>query len=63
MIAKSNIDRIDFGLKQITNDQSIVGFINEDKYQNYQPDPDSKTKIIYSHKLFQYGDIVRLRWY
>ena len=63
MIAKANIDRIDFGLKQITNDHSIVVFTKEDKYQNYQPDPDSKTKIICSHKLFQYGDIVGLRWY
>ena len=63
MIAKSNIDRIDFGLKQIINDHFIVVFTNKDKYQHYQPDPDSKTKIIYSHKLFQYGDIVGLRWY
>ena len=36
---------------------------NEDKYQNYKPDPDSKTKIIYSQRLFQYGDMVGLRYY
>ena len=36
---------------------------NEDKYQNYKPDPDSKTKIIYSRKLFHYGDMVGLRYY
>ena len=57
MIAKANIDRLDFGLKKITNNHSHVVFTNEDKYQNYKPDPDSKTKIIYSRKLFQYGDI------
>ena len=61
MIAKANIDRLDFGLKKITNNHSHVVFTNEDKYQNYQPDPDSKTKIIYSRKLFQYGDMVGLR--
>ena len=63
MIAKANIDKLDFGLKKITNDHSHVVFTNEDKYQNYQPDPDSKTKIIYSRKLFQYGDMVGLRYY
>ena len=63
MIAKANIDRLDFGLKKITNNHSHVVFTNEDKYQNYKPDPDSKTKIIYSRKLFQYGDIVGLRYY
>ena len=36
---------------------------NETKYQNYKPDPDSKPKIIYSHKLFQYGGMVGLRYY
>ena len=30
MIAKANIDRIDFGLKQITNDHSHAVFTNED---------------------------------
>ena len=65
MIAKANIDRLDFGLKKITNNHSHDVFtnINEDKYQNYQPDPDSKTKIIYSRKLFRYGDMVGLRYY
>ena len=48
MIAKANIERLDFGLKNITNNHSHVAFTNEDKYQNYQPDPDSKTKIIYN---------------
>ena len=62
MIAKADMDRLDFGLKKITKDHSHVVFTNETKYQNYQPDPDSKTKIIYSHKLFQHGDIVGLRW-
>ena len=61
MIAKANIDRLDFGLKKITNNHSHVVFTNEDKYQNYTQDPDSKTKIIYSRKLFQYGDMVGLR--
>ena len=42
MMAKANIDRFDFGL----NNHSHVVFTNEDKYQNYKPDPDSKTKII-----------------
>ena len=60
MIAKANIDRLDFGLKKITNNHSHVVFTNEDKYQNYKPDPDSKTKIIYGRKLFQYGDMVGL---
>ena len=63
MIAKANIDRLDFGRKKITNNHSHVVFTNEDKYQNYKPDPDSKTKIIYSRKLFQYGDMVGLRYY
>ena len=63
MIAKANIDRLDFGLKKITNNHSHVVFTNEDKYQNYKPDPDSKTKIIYSRKLFHYGDMVGLRYY
>ena len=58
MIAKANIDRLDFGLKKITNNHSHVVFTNEDKYQKYQIDPNSKTKIIYSQKLFQYGDMV-----
>ena len=61
MIAKANIDKLDFGLKKITNNHSHVVFTNEDKYQNYQPD--SKTKIICSRKLFQYGDMVGLRYY
>ena len=52
MIAKANIDRFAFGLKKITNNHSHVVFTNEDKYQNYKLDPDSKTKIIYSRKLF-----------
>ena len=65
MIARANIDRLDFGLKKITNNHShvIVVFANEDKYQNYKLDPDSKTQIIYSRKLFQYGDMVGLRYY
>ena len=44
MIAKANIDRLDFGLKKITNNHSHVVFRNEDKYQNYNPDPDLKPK-------------------
>ena len=63
MIAKANTDRLDFGLKKIPNNHSHVVFTNEDKYQNYQPNPDSKNKIIYSRKLFQYGDMVGLRYY
>ena len=63
MIQKAETDKIDFGLKKITNNHSHVVFTNEDKYQNYQPDPDSKTKIIYSRKLFRYGDMVGLRYY
>ena len=63
MIAKANPDRLDFGLKKITNNHSHVVFTNEDKYQNYKPDPDSKAKIIYSCKLLQYGDMVGLRYY
>ena len=47
MIAKANIDRLDFGLKKITYNHSYVVFTNEDKYQNYKPDPYSKTKIIF----------------
>ena len=47
MIAKANIDKLDFGLNKITNNHSHIVFTNEDKYQNYQPDPDSKTKIIH----------------
>ena len=63
MIAKANIDRLDFGIKKITNNHSHIVFTNEDKCQNYKPDPDSKTKIIYGRKLFQYGDMVWLRYY
>ena len=48
MIQKAETDKIDFGLQKITNNHSHVVFTNEDKYQNYKPDPDSKTKIIYS---------------
>ena len=61
-IAKANIDKLNFGLKKITNNHSHLVFTNEDKYQNYQPHPDSRTKIIYNRKLFQYGDMVGLRY-
>ena len=47
MISKADIDKLDFGLKKITNDHSHVVFTNETKYQNYKPDSKSKTKIIY----------------
>ena len=63
MIAKANIDRLDFGLKKITKDYSHVVFTSETKYQNYKPEPNSKTKIIYSRKLFQYGDMIGIRWF
>ena len=66
MIAKANIKRLDFGLKKITKDYSHAVFTNETKYRNYQPDPDSKTKILYtlySRKLFQYVDMIGLRYY
>ena len=63
MIAKANIDRLDFKLKKMTKDHSHVVFTNETKYQNYKPHPDAKTKIIYSHKLFQYGDMIGIRWF
>ena len=48
MIEKADIDRLDFGLKKITNNHSHIVFTNEDKYHKYQIDPNSKTKIIYS---------------
>ena len=63
MIAKVNIDRLDFGLKKIIDNHSHVVFTNETKYQNYKPDPDLKTKILYSCKLFQNGNIIGLRYY
>ena len=63
MISKGNIDGINFGLKKITKDHSDVIFTNETKFQNYKPAPNSKTKIIYSNKLFQYGDRIGLRYY
>ena len=63
MIAKANIKRLDFGLKNITKDYSHAVFTNETKYRKYQPDPDSKTKILYSRKLFQYVDMIGLRYY
>ena len=63
MIAKANIEKLDFGLKKITNNHSHVVSTNEDKYKKYQIDPNSETKIIYSRKLFQYGDMVGLRYY
>ena len=63
MTAKANIDRLDFGLEKITNNHSHVVFTNEDKYQNHKQDLDSKTKIIYSRKLFQYADVIGLRYY
>ena len=40
MIVKANIDRLDFGLKNITKDYSHVVFTNETKYQNYKLDLD-----------------------
>ena len=57
MIAKANRDRLDFGLKKITKDHSHAVFTNETKYQNYKQEPNSKTKIMYNRKLFQYGDM------
>ena len=57
MIAKANIDMLDFGLKKITKDHSHAVFTNETKYQNYKQEPNSKTKIMYNRKLFQYGDM------
>ena len=63
MIAKANIERLDFRLQKITKDHSHVVFTNETKYQNYKADRDSKAKITYSRMLFQYGDMVALRWY
>ena len=63
MNVEAIIDRLDFGLKKITNNHTHVVFTNEDKYQNYKPDPNSKNKIIYSRQLFQYGDMVGLRYY
>lgn len=63
MISRVNIDGINFGLKKITKDHSDVIFTNETKFQNYKPAPNSKTKIIYSNKLFQYGDTIGLRYY
>ena len=63
MIAKANIERLDFRLQKITKDYSHVVFTNETKYQNYKPDRGSKAKITYSRMLFQYGDMVALRWY
>ena len=63
MISKGIIDRINFGLKKITKDHSDVIFTNQTKFQNYKPAPNSKTKIIYSYKLLQYGDTIGLRNY
>ena len=63
MILRVNIDGINFGLKKITKDHSDVIFTNETKFQNCKPAPNSKTKIIYSNKLFQYGDTIGLRYY
>ena len=63
MIARANIDKLDFGLKKITNNHSHVVFTNEDKYQKYQIDPNSTTKIVFSKQLFQFGDLVGLRYY
>ena len=63
MIQKAETDKIDFGLTKITNNHSHVVFSNEDKYQKYQIDPNSKTKIVFSKKLFQYVDLVGLRYY
>ena len=63
IIAKAHIDRLDFGLKKITKDYSHVVFTNETKYQNDKPELNSKTKIIYSRKLFQYGDMIGIRWF
>ena len=40
MTAKTNIDRLDAGLKKMTRNHSHVVFTNETKYQNYKPDPD-----------------------
>ena len=61
MISRGNRDRLDFGLKKITRDHSHVVFTNETKFQNYKPEPNTKAKIIYSHKLFQYSDVIGIR--
>ena len=53
MIQKAETDKIDFGLKKITKNHSHVVLTNEDKYQKYQIDPNSKTKIVFTKKLFQ----------
>ena len=63
MINKADTDKIDCGLKHITNEHSHVVFTNEHKYQKYQIDPYSKTKIVFSKRLFQYGDMIGLRYY
>ena len=63
MIQKAETDKTDFGLKKITNNHSHVVFTNEDKYQKYQIDPNSTTKIVFSTQLFQFGDLVGPRYY
>ena len=45
MIQKAETDKIDLGLKKITNNHSHVVFTNEDKYQNYQPDSKNQNNI------------------
>ena len=47
MIAKANIDRLDFGLKKITNNHSHVVFTNEDKYQNHKQDLHSFSMVMW----------------
>ena len=46
MTAKANIDRLDFGLKKITNNHSHVVFTNEDKYQNHKQDLHSFSMVM-----------------
>ena len=63
MIEKADTGKLDFGLKKIKSDHSHIVFTNETKYQHYRPDKDSKMKIVFTNKLFQYGDMIGLRWY
>jgi len=48
----------------MANDHSHMIITNEDKYQSYiKLETKTKTKIVYSKKLYKYGDMIGLKYY
>ena len=63
MIGNANIDRLDFGLRKNNQRLFPCRVYKCNQISKLKPYPDSKTEIIYSRKLFQYGHMVGLRYY